>query len=98
MAGNGMRYPMANEILHVIRAQLMYISRPHCRVRNRFIEKISENLKEAEINPDGDLWIEIMARVIRSCNPMSRSQREEIIYPCLDAINFLIRSLKDDFE
>ena len=90
MAENGMRYPMANKILHVIRVQLMYISRPHCKVRDRLIEKIANNLKEAGVNSDSDLWIEIMARVIKSCNPMSRLQREKIIYPCLDAIEFLI--------
>jgi hypothetical protein len=82
---------MANKILQVIRVQLMYISRPHCRVSDKFIEKIAENLKKAGINPDGDLWIGIMARVIKSCNPMSRFQREETIYPCLDAIEFLIK-------
>jgi len=78
-----------NKPLHVIRFQLMYMLRPHCRVRDKSIEKIAENLKEAGIG--GELEIEILARVIKACNSMAESKREELLGPCLDAVEFVIR-------
>jgi hypothetical protein len=53
------------------------------------LESIGKNLVSAGITDGGELWLEIMARVIKACNPMSESQREELLGPCLDALEYL---------
>lgn len=80
-------------MLHVVRFQLLYLMRPHCRVKDRLLDGIAKNLGLAGIDPDGELWMEIVARVIKACG-VSLNRRVELLIPCLDAIEFLIENAK----
>ena len=72
----------------IIKFQLLYMMRPHCRIRDKFINTISENLKQSGIDVNGELWIEIMARVIKSCS-IGPEEREFLLSPIIDAIEYL---------
>lgn len=77
------------DILHIIRFQLMYMLRPHCKMRDKFLTSMPENLKKAGIG--GELENEMLARIIKSCNSMPELQREELLGPCLGIINYMIK-------
>jgi hypothetical protein len=80
--------------LHVLQLQIMYMARPYCKVRDRFVISIRDNLKRAGIPDNNDLWYEIMARVIKSCS-LSSSKRVELLFPILDAIDVLLEASDD---
>lgn len=94
--------------LLAVQVALMYMMRPNChmlaqRPRNtiddkrweshiRFIKRIFENLKEAGINEDGELYTVCVASIVLACRAKPE-RREELLGPILDATDYLLKEI-----
>lgn len=77
--------------LKCVELGLILLARPHCRHKDQLLDKIIANLTAAGIDPNGELWMRFVARVIKNME-YGPANRDEMLGPCRDALDVLFES------
>jgi len=92
--GNVLKKEKTTKEIHwmVVVTQLLYIRRPWCKVRDRLIGKIAQNLELLKV-PD-KIYIEVMAKVIAGIE-RQKEDRERLIDEALQIfLNYIRKKRK----